>query len=103
MGFALSRKAADLHSNIVALLLGPSLCQLLNAAMNKSHIGCLETKFLHVVLKIGFSYFHLEKENYRFGHQHHSKINLFFPENCPIANAICFPCPELFWMDRQDS
>lgn len=78
MGFALSGKAADLHSNIVALLLGPSLCQLLNAAVNKSHIGCLETKFLHVVLKKGFSHFHLEKENYRFGHQHHSKINLFF-------------------------
>lgn len=71
MGSALSGKAADLHSNIIALLLSPSLCQLLNAAVNKSHIGCLETKFLHMVLKIGFSHFHLEKENYRFGNQHH--------------------------------
>lgn len=51
-----------LHNDIIALTLEPSLCQLLNAAMKKSHIGCLETKLFRVVVKIGFGHFHLEKE-----------------------------------------
>lgn len=49
-----------LHNDIIALLLDPGLCQHLNLAVKKSHIGCLETKLFRVVLKIGLSYFHLD-------------------------------------------
>lgn len=96
----LERKRAllvTLHNDIIALLLDPGLCQHLNLAVKKSHIGCLETELFRVVLKIGLSHFHLEKEKYGCGNWR------FNSENCADDSATCFPGPGLFWIGMQDS
>ena len=61
MDYIHNSQDADLHNNIITLILDSSLFQLFYVAMNKIHIGCLEPIFFHVIFNVLVSYFHLQE------------------------------------------
>lgn len=62
MGYVHNSKDIDLHHNIVTLILDSGLSQLLYVAMNKSHIGCPEAIFFHVIVNVLVSHFYLKEQ-----------------------------------------
>lgn len=50
-----------LHDDVVGVLLQTRLCEGLNVAVDKIHIGLLEAKLFHVVVHMLIGHFELHK------------------------------------------